>query len=61
MVVPNVFERIGELRIIPTITIENAADATPLADALVLGGLPCAEITFRTAQAEAALRERGFW
>jgi 2-dehydro-3-deoxyphosphogluconate aldolase/(4S)-4-hydroxy-2-oxoglutarate aldolase len=43
-------------RVIPVVVIDRAADATPLADALVEGGLPVAEITFRTPDAEAALR-----
>jgi 2-dehydro-3-deoxyphosphogluconate aldolase / (4S)-4-hydroxy-2-oxoglutarate aldolase len=48
--------RIRELRIIPVIVIEDAEDAIPLARALVAGGLPCAEVTFRTAAAPEALR-----
>lgn len=35
--------------VVPVVAIENAADALPLADALIAGGLPVAEITFRTA------------
>jgi 2-dehydro-3-deoxyphosphogluconate aldolase/(4S)-4-hydroxy-2-oxoglutarate aldolase len=38
-------------RVIPVITIESVKDALPLADALLAGGLPIAEITFRTAAA----------
>ncbi len=42
-------------KVIPVITIERAADAVPLARALVAGGLRCLEITLRTpAAAEAA-------
>jgi 2-dehydro-3-deoxyphosphogluconate aldolase / (4S)-4-hydroxy-2-oxoglutarate aldolase len=44
------------LQIVPVIVIDDAADALPLADALIQGGLPCAEITFRTAGAAEALR-----
>ena len=51
-----VLERIGELKIIPVVSIENAGDAAALGDALVAGGLPIAEITFRTAAAEQAIR-----
>lgn len=40
----------------PVIVIDDAADATPLAEALVGGGLPVAEVTFRTAAAGEALR-----
>lgn len=47
------------LRIVPVIVIEDAKDAEPLADALAEGGLPCAEVTFRTsAAAEAIARMR---
>ena len=44
-------ERIGELGVVPVIAIEQAAAAVPLADALLAGGLPIVEITFRTAVA----------
>jgi 2-dehydro-3-deoxyphosphogluconate aldolase / (4S)-4-hydroxy-2-oxoglutarate aldolase len=47
--------RIRELRIVPVIIIDDAAAAVPLADALAAGGLPGAEITFRTAAAGEAL------
>lgn len=46
-----------DLRIIPVVAISNAEDAPALADALIAGGLPCAEITFRTAAAEAAIKK----
>lgn len=39
--------------VLPVIEIDDAQKAVPLADALAAGGLPCAEITFRTAAAEA--------
>ena len=42
--------------VIPVLTIERAADAVPLARALVKGGLPVLEITLRTAAALEALR-----
>ncbi|MCH2508577.1 MAG: 2-dehydro-3-deoxyphosphogluconate aldolase, partial [Dehalococcoidia bacterium] len=41
--------------VIPVVAIENAADAGRLGDALIEGGLPCAEITFRTAAAASAI------
>ena len=47
----DVIARLAQLRVIPVIVIENAADAKPLAEALLAGGLPCAEVTFRTAAA----------
>lgn len=45
----------GKIKIIPVITIEDVKDAVPLADALIAGGLPCAEITFRTSAAEGVI------
>ncbi len=44
-------DRLAELRLIPVVAIDEAEKAGPLADALLGGGLPCAEITFRTAAA----------
>jgi 2-dehydro-3-deoxyphosphogluconate aldolase/(4S)-4-hydroxy-2-oxoglutarate aldolase len=48
--------RIGQCRIIPVIALDDADAAVPLADALVAGGLPIIEITFRTDAAERAIR-----
>lgn len=48
--------RLRELKIVPVIVIDDPEDAVPLAGALVEGGLPCAEVTFRTAGAAEALR-----
>jgi len=42
-------------RIIPVVVLEDAADAEPLGQALVAGGLPLAEVTFRTAAAAEAI------
>ena len=42
--------------LIPVIKVERAEDAVPLCRALSKGGLPVAEITFRTAAAEEAIR-----
>lgn len=53
---PGHLEQALALKIIPVVALERAADALPLADALVAGGLPCAEITFRTAAAAEAIR-----
>jgi 2-dehydro-3-deoxyphosphogluconate aldolase/(4S)-4-hydroxy-2-oxoglutarate aldolase len=58
----NVLNRIAELKLIPMVVLDHADHAAPFADALVTGGLPIAEITFRTAAAEPAIRtlaERG--
>ena len=43
-------------RVVPVVVVADAALAPPLGDALVAGGLPVAEITFRTDAAEEALR-----
>ncbi len=48
--------KIQKMGIIPVIKLDDAKDAYPLAKALVEGGLPCAEITFRTAAAEESIR-----
>lgn len=42
---------IARYRVVPVIAIESVEAALPLADALLAGGLPLAEITFRTAAA----------
>ena len=49
-------EQIFKIGIIPVIAIDDAEKAVPLAQALVKGGLPAAEVTFRTAAAEDAIR-----
>ncbi len=53
---PGVVDRISQLKLIPMVVIDNVDSAAPFADALVRGGLPIAEITFRTSAAEAAIR-----
>lgn len=52
----NVMDRIKELKIVPVVVIDKIEDAEPVLGALVRGGLPVAEITFRTACAEEAIR-----
>jgi 2-dehydro-3-deoxyphosphogluconate aldolase/(4S)-4-hydroxy-2-oxoglutarate aldolase len=51
----DILEEIAKLALVPVIEIPEAALAVPLADALVEGGLPCAEVTFRTAAAADAM------
>ncbi len=51
-----VLEDIQNLGIVPVVVLEDAKDAKPLAQALCDGGLPCAEITFRTEAAEESIR-----
>ena len=50
-----VVKQLSLIGIVPVIKIDNAADAKPLAKALIDGGLPCAEVTFRTACAKEAI------
>ena len=49
-------ERLRAVRVVPVITIDDPENAVPLANAMSAGGLPCAEITFRTPRAAEALR-----
>ena len=51
-----ILKTVSNIGIIPVIAIEDAAKAVPLARALTAGGLPAAEVTFRTAAAEDAIR-----
>ncbi len=49
-------DRLSVIRLMPVAVIERAEDAWPMAQALKAGGLPCVEVTLRTAAAEAALK-----
>jgi 2-dehydro-3-deoxyphosphogluconate aldolase/(4S)-4-hydroxy-2-oxoglutarate aldolase len=51
-----VVEELSKIGIVPVIALDDAKDAEPLAKALIEGGLPCAEVTFRTAAAEESIR-----
>ena len=51
-----VLKQISDIGIVPVIAIDDAEKAVPLAKALAAGGLPVAEVTFRTAAGEAAIR-----
>ncbi len=53
----SIVERIQSIGIIPVVSIPQPEHALPLAEALLEGGLPCAEITFRTAAAAQAIRQ----
>ncbi|WP_426350361.1 bifunctional 4-hydroxy-2-oxoglutarate aldolase/2-dehydro-3-deoxy-phosphogluconate aldolase [Alloiococcus sp. CFN-8] len=48
---------VEEKKIVPVVTINNVNDAIKLGEALCEGGLPIAEITFRTSSAEGAIKE----
>jgi 2-dehydro-3-deoxyphosphogluconate aldolase / (4S)-4-hydroxy-2-oxoglutarate aldolase len=45
---PDVPAALGRARLVPVVVLDDATHAGPLADALVAGGLPVAEVTFRT-------------
>ena len=49
-------QRLGRLGVVPVVVIRDPGRAVPLARALADGGLPCAEITFRTSAAAEAMR-----
>lgn len=51
-----VLEKLNKVGIVPVVVINNVEDAAPLAKALCAGGLPCAEVTFRTAAAKEAIK-----
>ena len=53
----SILEKIQLIGVIPVVKIDNVEDAVPLAGALCDGGLPCAEVTFRTAAAKKAISE----
>lgn len=50
-----ILRKIGNMGIVPVVKIDNAKDAVPLGKALIKGGLPVAEITFRTDAAQEAI------
>ena len=52
----NFLDQLSLAGLVPVIAINNAEDAVPLCKALADGGLPVAEITFRTAAAEESIR-----
>lgn len=49
-------EQFYDFAVVPVVVLEDAKDAVPLVEALVKGGLPCAEVTFRTDAAEESIR-----
>ena len=52
-----VLQQLNKIGIVPVVVLDRVEDALPLAKALMDGGLPCAEVTFRTAAAEEAIRQ----
>ncbi len=55
-VLSEILKQFEKMRVVPVVAIQNADDTMQLADALVEGGLPCAEITIRTSAAFDAMR-----
>ena len=52
----HISEDIARFGVVPVVVLNDPAEALPVADALLKGGLPVAEVTFRTAAAEEAIR-----
>ncbi|MEA5028868.1 MAG: bifunctional 4-hydroxy-2-oxoglutarate aldolase/2-dehydro-3-deoxy-phosphogluconate aldolase [Sphaerochaeta associata] len=50
------FAQLHQIGLVPVVKIDDASKAVGLAKALIDGGLPCAEVTFRTAAAEESIR-----
>jgi 2-dehydro-3-deoxyphosphogluconate aldolase/(4S)-4-hydroxy-2-oxoglutarate aldolase len=55
-IMSEVLKRLGEIRLVPVVVLEDAKNAEPLAEALIAGGLPCAEVTCRTAAAAESIK-----
>lgn len=53
----DIIDRVRQMGIIPVVTIPKLEHALPLAESLLEGGLPCAEVTFRTAAAVESMME----
>lgn len=51
-----VLKQMSEYGIIPVVVLNDVKDAEPLGKALIDGGIPCAEVTFRTEAAEESIR-----
>lgn len=52
-----IYEQFRQIGVVPVVVLEDEKDALPLAEALCEGGLPCAEVTFRTGAAEESIRQ----
>src|SRR5262245_18483630 len=53
---PDVFQRLRACRVVPVVKLPSVECAEGLGRALLAGGLPCIEVTFRSAAAEGAIR-----
>ena len=52
-----VLMKIGQMGIVPVVVLNDAKNAVSLAQSLINGGLPCAEVTFRTEAAQQSIAE----
>lgn len=52
-----IFEKISSFGIVPVIVIDDKENSIPLAEALIDGGLPVAEVTFRTTEAKESIEK----
>jgi len=50
-----IIEKLGQLKVVPVIAVDDAQDIIPLVQTLIDNGLPVAEITFRSAAGEEAI------
>ncbi|MBI9102263.1 MAG: bifunctional 4-hydroxy-2-oxoglutarate aldolase/2-dehydro-3-deoxy-phosphogluconate aldolase [Spirochaetales bacterium] len=53
----NIFNRLSDEKIVPVIKLQSPDSATPLADALIKGGINVAEVTFRTDAAAESIKK----
>lgn len=51
-----ILKQIEQLKLLPVIKLDSSENAAPLAEALIEGGLPAAEVTFRTDAAEDSIK-----
>ncbi|MGE9882763.1 bifunctional 4-hydroxy-2-oxoglutarate aldolase/2-dehydro-3-deoxy-phosphogluconate aldolase [Blautia obeum] len=52
----NLLAQVAEKKIVPVVKLDRVADAKPLGEALCAGGLPVAEVTFRTDAADESIK-----
>ena len=53
----NIEKTLEKLKLVPVVKLDKCEDAEPLGEALCQGGLPIAEVTFRTDAAEESIRK----
>lgn len=52
----NVLQALGQHKLVPVVVLDSVDSAGPLGEALIGGGLPVAEVTFRTDAAEESIK-----